>query len=90
MHEKHLENLKIAEISSSNIEDNIMEIELEYQIYKIVSQLPDQCQKIFRMSRVDGKKNREIGQILNISIRTVETQISKALKILRNNLHDYF
>lgn len=90
MHEKHLENLKTADISSSNLEDNIMEIELEYQIFKIVSQLPDQCQKIFRMSRVDGKKNSEIGQILNISIRTVETQISKALKILRNNLHDYF
>ena len=88
--ERNLENLKLQEASGSDSEDKIMETELEYRIYKIVSQLPEQCRKIFRMSRVEGKQNREIAQTLNLSIRTVETQISKALKILRNNLQDYF
>lgn len=90
LQEKNLEYLK-AEGSPATIqEDKIIETELEYRIFQIVSELPLQCQRIFRMSRVEGKPNREIAQILNLSIRTVETQISKALKILRNNLQDYF
>lgn len=87
--ERNLENFKPQEASGSDSEEKIMETELEYQIYKIVSQLPEQCRKIFLMSRVEGKQNRVIAQTLNLSIRTVETQISKALKILRNNLQDY-
>ena len=88
--ERNLENLNLQEASVSDSEDKILETELEYQIYKIVSQLPEQCRKIFLMSRVEGNKNREIAQTLNLSVRTVETQISKALKILRNCLQDYF
>ena len=89
LHEKHLQNLKIISEISTDTENIIRESELEYQIFQIVRKLPDQCQKIFRLSRVEGIKNREIAANLNISIRTVETQISKALKILRNNLKDY-
>lgn len=89
VHGKYLKNLRIEEYSETNLDDNIIEAELEYQIYKIVSQLPLKCQKIFKMSRVEGKKNLEIAKIQKISIRTVETQISKALKILRIELHDY-
>jgi RNA polymerase sigma-70 factor (ECF subfamily) len=90
LQETTLENIK-TEGSFNTIEENkMMETELEYRIFQIVSELPVQCQRIFRMSRVDGKQNREIAQILNLSKRTVETQISKALKILRNNLQDYF
>ncbi len=63
--------------------------ELENQIYQIVLGMPAQCQNIFRMSRVEGKKNGEIANELGISIRTVETQISKALKILRKNIQNY-
>lgn len=88
--EKNLENLMAEESPASIQEDKILETELEYRIFRIVSGLPLKCQRIFRMSRVEGKQNREIALILNLSIRTVETQISKALKILRNNLQDYF
>lgn len=41
------------------------------------------------MNRLEGMKNEEIALALNLSKRTVETQISKALKILRNKLSDY-
>ncbi len=60
--------------------------ELEDRIAIVVDQLPAQCQKIFKMSRHDGVTNQEIADKLSISKRTVETQISKALKRLREDL----
>ncbi|MBT3382203.1 MAG: RNA polymerase sigma-70 factor [Prolixibacteraceae bacterium] len=90
LNEKHLDNIKISCETNNNIEDKFREAELEYQIFRVVKKLPLQCNKIFRMSRIDGNTNQEIAETLNISKRTVETQISKALKILRNSLKDYF
>lgn len=60
--------------------------ELEHCIATAVEDLPDQCRKIFRMSRYDGVTNQEIADQLAISKRTVETQISKALKRIREEL----
>ena len=48
-----------------------------------INQLPAQCQRIFLMSRYDGKKYHEIADELNLSVKTVETQISRALRSLR-------
>ena len=90
MQQKNLESLKTEGPPAITEEEEIMDTELEYRIFQIVSKLPLQCQKIFRMSRIEGKQNREIAHILDLSVRTVETQISKALKILRNNLRGYF
>jgi RNA polymerase sigma-70 factor, ECF subfamily len=69
--------------------DTILKAELEEKIRIAIESLPDQCRKIFKMNRYEGKKNSEIATELGISIRTVETQISKALNILRANLTDY-
>jgi len=65
--------------------------ELEGRIGMVVEELPDQCKKIFRMSRQEGIPNSEIAGQLAISKRTVETQISKALKRIREDLvkHGY-
>lgn len=65
---------------------NIEIEELEAVIRVTVDELPDQCRRIFRMSRNEGLTNQEIAETLNISKRTVETQISKALKKLREEL----
>jgi RNA polymerase sigma-70 factor (ECF subfamily) len=54
-----------------------------------VEHLPEQCRRIFKMNRYEGKKNSEIAEELGISIRTVETQISKALTVLRTALSDF-
>ena len=51
-----------------------------------MSQLPEQCRRIFTMSRVDGLTNQEIADDLGLSKRTVETQISNALRALRKML----
>ena len=51
--------------------------------------LPDKCLEIFLLSRNEGKTNQEIADLLNISKRTVENQLYRALKILRKILKNY-
>lgn len=85
-HEEILHTTKEDAIDNS---DQVLKIELEEKIHHAISQLPDQCQLIFRMSRLEGKKNLEIAEVLNISKRTVETQISNALKKLRVDIFQY-
>lgn len=89
LHEQHLLNLKAESVTGFSVEENMYAAELEYKIFQQVRKLPSKCQRIFKMSRMEGKKNAEIAGNLNISKRTVETQISKALKILRDNLKEY-
>jgi RNA polymerase sigma-70 factor (ECF subfamily) len=63
--------------------------ELNEIIHYSIEKLPDKCRQIFRMSRYEGLKNQEIADKLNISVRTVESQIYNALKILKEDLKDY-
>lgn len=63
--------------------------ELQAKILEAVAQLPKERQKIFRMSRFEGLKYREIAEELNISVKTVENQMGKALRFLRLQLVDY-
>jgi RNA polymerase sigma-70 factor (family 1) len=83
---KHQEGMMPVMQESHKLEDKIRETELEYMVSKIVDQLPPRCKRIFIMSRVSGLSNREIAEQLAISKRTVETQISNALKVLREKL----
>jgi RNA polymerase sigma-70 factor (ECF subfamily) len=63
--------------------------ELQDKIKQSINLLPEKCREIFVMSRVQGLKNDEIAAELKLSKRTVETQISNALKVLRVELKDY-
>ncbi len=61
---------------------------LEQQIKSAVNKyLPEKCRAIFILSRVDGYSNKEIAAINSISIKTVENQLYKALKILRKKIN---
>ncbi|MGE5394847.1 MAG: RNA polymerase sigma-70 factor [Candidatus Saccharibacteria bacterium] len=71
----------------ADFQDMIEQTEKEQRIYQALDKLPPQCKLIIRQSRLEGKKNREIADELNISVRTVETQISKALKMLRSAIN---
>jgi RNA polymerase sigma-70 factor (family 1) len=73
-------------LDHDSIQDAIKQTERENKIYQAIENLPPQCRRIFVMSRLEEKKNKEIADVLGISIRTVETQISNALKYLRNAL----
>ncbi|WP_254070772.1 RNA polymerase sigma-70 factor [Pedobacter sp. L105] len=63
--------------------------ELEQQLKNAISELPEQCRTIFQMSRFEELKYAEIANQLGLSIKTVETQMSRALKKLRIRLADY-
>ena len=63
--------------------------ELQKMIAQAVNNLPPERKKIFLMSREDGLKYKEIADELNISIKTVENQMGKALSTLRAELSDY-
>jgi RNA polymerase sigma-70 factor (ECF subfamily) len=71
-------------------EDAINMTELENKIFSEIEKLPAQCRRIFKMNRFDGLNNSEIAARLKLSKRTVETQISKALRILRKNIPDEY
>jgi RNA polymerase sigma-70 factor (ECF subfamily) len=90
IHHKHKERIRLEQSDAEyDILEEIQESELEQRIFQVVSTLPGRCRQIFRMSRVEGLKNDEIAQQLSISKRTVETQISRALKTLRVELASY-
>jgi len=65
------------------------EQELESRIMDALNNLPEKCREVFMLSRFEGKKYMEIAEKLGISVKTVETQMSKALRILREKLIDY-
>lgn len=68
---------------------NVIESEINSILQKTIDQLPNQCRKIFIMSRIDGMKHERIAQKLGISINTVRTQIHRALEKLRIELKDF-
>ncbi len=80
-----------TELSSvAGMEDSdIMEKEeTEARIAHAIASLPDRCRDVFRLSRFENKKYAEIAGILDISVKTVEAQMSRALRILRDELKD--
>lgn len=74
------------ELPTSAYRDDLVETEAVERVYQAVQKLPDQCRRIFTMNRFEGMTNQAIANELNLSKRTVETQVSKALRLLREAL----
>lgn len=75
------------EIPSSDSPERIMQLdELLTALNQLIASLPPQCQKVFVMNRFEGRKNKEIAEELQLSPRTVETHLYKALSVLRHGL----
>jgi RNA polymerase sigma-70 factor (ECF subfamily) len=84
--------LHIAYSMKNEVENPAKKIltgELEKKIHSALNELPEQCRTIFQMSRFDELKYREIADKLGISVKTVENQMGKALKMLREKLVDF-
>ena len=81
-----LENRTVT--GSGTGDQQVISAELEGRIRNALDKLPDACRKIFMMIRFDGLKYRETAEKLGISQKTVETQMSRAFKILREELKD--
>ncbi len=83
---------EITELSNNNLlydPDLYIVSELQEKIDSAINDLPKRCKEIFVMSRFKGLSNDEIATELSLSKRTVETQISNAIKILRVELKEY-
>lgn len=85
INEIELNILSLKSFDTSDLAFN----EIQAIIISTLEELPAQCRKVFELSRFHDKKNREISEELNISIKTVEGHISKSLKIFRNALKEY-
>ncbi len=88
--ERYLKEL--TELSNQHLvydPDLYVATELQEKIKNSINLLPEKCREIFVMSRIQGLKNDDIANELKLSKRTVETQISNALKVLRVELKDY-
>ena len=60
---------------------------MKQKIFASIRQLPPKCQQVFKMSKINGLTYSEIAAELDISVKTVENQIGKALKFLREKLN---
>ena len=63
--------------------------ELEKKLREAINELPEQCRTIFQLSRFEELRYREISSRLGISVKTVENQMGKALRILRARLIEF-
>ncbi len=84
---KAVRDLKMEELTSGeSLVNRLTDREQVDAVYKAIDQLPEKCREIFVLAYVDERKNAEIAEQFHISVRTVEAQIYKALKMLRNTL----
>jgi len=86
---KHL-NVVDAEIQIlPESEDSLETQELAREIDYALNLLPVRCREVFELSRFEEMKYAQIAEHLDISIKTVEAQMSKALRLLREHLKDF-
>ncbi|OOQ57023.1 RNA polymerase sigma-70 factor [Mucilaginibacter pedocola] len=74
-------------VNTYNPQKELEKKELVFKLDKAISALPQQCRIIFRLIKEDGMKYKEVGEVLDISPRTVQTQLFRALKKLSNVLN---
>ena len=60
--------------------------ELRAELHCAINELPDKCQEVFKLSYLHDMKNKDIADVMGISLRTVEAHMYKALKFLRERL----
>ena len=78
------------EVTMEEIEEQSLIMEnMSQKIEEAVNLLPEQQQRAFRLKRLEGKKTKEVAEIMGLSVKTIEMHLSKATLHLRQNLKDY-
>lgn len=83
---RSIENLMALTAPAKTPEDEWDEKEIAESVHQAIAELPEKCRIIFSMNRFDNLTYAEIAKVLNLSIKTVETQMGRALKFLRKRL----
>jgi RNA polymerase sigma-70 factor, ECF subfamily len=81
--------LAVTEVAYEAVTHKVQAAELETRISEAMKTLPEQCRLVFQLSRFEELKYQEIADQLNISVKTVENHMGKALKLMREQLKDY-
>lgn len=81
---------KNPDATEADAEQHLAYEELQRVIDETLKRLPQRCAEIFKMHRQQKKKYEEIASTFQLSVKTVEAEMSKALKALRENVEQYF
>ena len=76
-------------VKTFNPQEALEKKELLFKMERSIEELPQQCRIIFRLIKEEGIKYKEVAEILNISPRTVQTQLFRAMKKLSGVMSDY-
>lgn len=76
-------------ISRDETDNAVISEELKIKIDYAINELPEKCREVFQLNRFNDMKYQQIADFLQISVKTVEAQMSKALKHMREKLSDY-
>lgn len=88
--DKYVEAIKKTASETDNSTLNLIAFEeLSKVLEEEINKLPERCRLVFRLSRMEHYSNQEIADKLQISTKTVENQITKAIKILRANMQEF-
>lgn len=82
-----LEN--VPENQLTEINSTLETFELEQKIEAAIASLPEKCRMVFELNRIEGLKYAQIAEKMNISIKTVEAQMSKALGVMKEHLSEF-
>ena len=87
----HYKNLYAYAFTILKNEDEAEETvqQVFFKFRDALNELPEQCRTVFQLSRFEDMKYKEIADKLDISVKTVENHMGKALKLLRIKLVDY-
>ncbi|HSM48542.1 MAG TPA: RNA polymerase sigma-70 factor [Draconibacterium sp.] len=83
------DNMGMDKFTADSPSDFLLMKDLSEKIQAGIDRLPPQQQTTFKLKRYEGKKNREIAEIMGLSVKTVEMHLAKAMLSLRTYLKDY-
>lgn len=81
--------LAVTEATYESVAQKVYATELESKITEAIKTLPEQCRIVFQLSRFEELKYQEIADQLQISVKTVENHMGKALRLMREQLKEY-
>ena len=90
--EKLFDKYAESQATKLNLTGDSEEIAMKYEMLEklnsSIRQLPPKCQQVFKLGKINGLTYAEISEELNISVKTVENQMSRALKLLRTMVYE--
>ena len=83
------EPLNFLKDKGRNPEESTEDMEFKKMVMRAIQKMPDRCRAVFMLCRIEGKSHAEISSDLGISPKTIENQMTKALKLLRKELLEF-